>query len=185
MMMKILSHKTAIKRKRLSAPVRQLFEQNRLRGRVLDYGCGYGDDVRLLRRRGVDIVGYDPHHAPCDGTLLLPGFYDVVYCGYVLNVLPTLTERWQAVFAALACVKPPHGLLYLVVRSWREVALAAERSDDWKEYGDGWVTSASTFQTGFEDGELKQMVDAIPWAGVYVTNLRGRFQSMGANNNNG
>ena len=56
------SHKTAIKRNKLSAPMRYLSENNLLKGDLLDYGCGRGDDADLLSMDKYDppiVLSYD------------------------------------------------------------------------------------------------------------------------------
>lgn len=50
---------TAIKRTDLSVPVRYLLQHGLLKGRILDFGCGFGYDTDELKRRGYDITGYD------------------------------------------------------------------------------------------------------------------------------
>ena len=73
------SSSTAIKRGKPSAPAKWLVENGLVQGRVLDYGCGRGDDCEAY---GWD--GYDPEFCP-----LLPSQqYDTILCTYVLNVLP-------------------------------------------------------------------------------------------------
>lgn len=75
------AHKTAIKRGKASAPFKRILSKGFIpKGtRVLDYGCGRGDDVKHLR----GCEGYDPHWRKS-----LPiGKFDVVTCTYVLNVL--------------------------------------------------------------------------------------------------
>jgi len=77
------SHLTAKERDRPSFPTRKLLGLGHIEGRVLDYGCGHGADVDFLRKKGFDVVGYDPYYAPerPEGT------FDTVLCHYVLNVL--------------------------------------------------------------------------------------------------
>ena len=53
------AHLTAKERDRASFPLRWLAERGKLEGRVLDYGCGYGADVRYLERKGFEVTGYD------------------------------------------------------------------------------------------------------------------------------
>lgn len=78
-----LSWTTAIKRNRLSLPARYLLEHNLINGRVLDYGCGRGDDGYYLGQLGYDFYNYDPHWQSIKPT----GKFDTVLCTYVLNVL--------------------------------------------------------------------------------------------------
>lgn len=77
------SYKTAIRRNRLSLPCRWLLAHNLINGRVLDYGCGYGDDVAGLRYYGYDCTGFDPYYHPFPPL----GDFDTLLCTYVLNVL--------------------------------------------------------------------------------------------------
>ena len=57
------SHLTAIERTSLSFPARILKERKKLNGRVLDFGCGVGKDVEILKDQKFDIAGYDPERA--------------------------------------------------------------------------------------------------------------------------
>ena len=74
---------TAIKRTDLSLPVRYLLQYDLLKGRVLDFGCGFGYDTDELKRRGYDITGYDYYYRP----EYPEGKFDTIVCVYVLNVL--------------------------------------------------------------------------------------------------
>lgn len=75
------SHKTAIKRTKPSAPVQWLIKNEFLLPDVptLDYGCGKGD----IRYSHLPVVEYDPHFQPAEPA----GLYLQIYCGYVLNTL--------------------------------------------------------------------------------------------------
>jgi len=77
------SHLTAKEREKLSYPSRILFNQNRIEGSVLDFGCGHGKDVEELKGKGIDISGYDPHYQPNFPTEK----FDTIICHYVLNVI--------------------------------------------------------------------------------------------------
>ena len=60
---------------------------------VLDYGCGFGHLVKLLKGIGVDAVGYDPKmHAETERNLEYR--YDLLICREVLEhvTVPTLTS---------------------------------------------------------------------------------------------
>lgn len=88
------SYLTAIARKKLSAPVRWLLENGYIeQGYLLDYGCGKGDDVRLLNESLYypgGAYGWDPYHKT--PGWFCPDFaeyeWETVLCTYVLNVLP-------------------------------------------------------------------------------------------------
>jgi hypothetical protein len=72
------AHKTAIRRKAPSVPMRWLHCNNKLQGRALDYGCGRGYDADHYK-----LDKYDPHYYCMEPT----GEYDTVVCNYVLNVV--------------------------------------------------------------------------------------------------
>ena len=57
-----------------------------------DYGCGLGDDLRLLRSSGYQGAGWDPVHRPDDKLQAAP----VVNIGYVINVIEDPRERQEA-----------------------------------------------------------------------------------------
>lgn len=77
-------YQTAIKRKALSAPIRKLLQDCRLdlTRSILDYGCGRGDDARILSGHGATVEKYDPHYVPIKPHKM----FDQVLCTYVLNV---------------------------------------------------------------------------------------------------
>lgn len=77
------SHLTAIERVYLSAPAQFLLDKKLLQGKILDFGCGFGNDVKLLRQKGFDITGYDPYYFP----QYPQGKFDTIICFYILNVL--------------------------------------------------------------------------------------------------
>lgn len=104
---------TAINRSRASAPAQWLLQhRGMLRGRVLDFGCGRGADLRAFRAAGIDADGFDPHWGP--DTLPDCRAYDTITCTYVLNVIPRADRRevLQTIRASLA----PDGNAYIAVR---------------------------------------------------------------------
>ena len=101
---------TAISRKSISRPMSYLCSMGLLKGRVLDYGCGLGQDVERLADRGVNIHGYDPHHQPD----LTRGKFDTITCNYVLNVIDE-HER-LTVLAHIRTLLRKDGVAYITVR---------------------------------------------------------------------
>lgn len=83
------SYSTAISRSSPSAPLTLLEKMGLVKGRVLDYGCGRGDDGRYLMSKGISIDFYDPYWYP---ESLNYNLYDTILCTYVLNVLPKEDE---------------------------------------------------------------------------------------------
>ena len=104
------SHLTAIERTTLSYPARIVQKQRKLIGRILDFGCGIGKDVELLKQDGFDIVGYDPFYFPEMPTEK----FDTIICFYVLNVL--LPEEQAEVLMNVSSLLKPHGKAYFAVR---------------------------------------------------------------------
>ncbi|MFB2773502.1 bifunctional class I SAM-dependent methyltransferase/HIT family protein [Pelatocladus sp. BLCC-F211] len=104
------SHFTAIERVYLSVPTNFLLDKNLLQGKVLDFGCGFGNDVKLLRKKGFDITGYDPYYFPQYPT----DKFDTIICIYVLNVL--FSEEQASVLMEISHLLKPGGKAYYAVR---------------------------------------------------------------------
>jgi ATP adenylyltransferase len=104
------SHLTAKERDSISFPTRILHERGLLRGQVLDFGCGLGADVRILKKRGIDIVGYDKFYAPTYPQQQ----FDTIICIYVLNVL--FPDEQAQVFRQISELLKPGGHAYFAVR---------------------------------------------------------------------
>ncbi len=104
------SHLTAINREFLSFPAKYLLKHNLLRGKILDFGCGFGSDVKLLAKKSLDVVGYDPYYFP-DYPIQK---FDTIFCFYVLNVL--FSEFQEEVIMEVAQLLKPSGRAYFAVR---------------------------------------------------------------------
>jgi diadenosine tetraphosphate (Ap4A) HIT family hydrolase len=104
------SHLTAKERIYLSFPAQLLLEKNLLKGKVLDFGCGLGNDVQLLQKKGLDIAGYDPYYCPQYPTEK----FDTIICFYVLNVL--FSEEQSNVLMEVSHLLKPGGTAYYAVR---------------------------------------------------------------------
>lgn len=104
------SHLTAIERTSLSYPARIVLNQNKIIGKVLDYGCGIGKDVEILKNKGFLIVGYDPFYF----TTFPTEKFDTILCFYVLNVL--LPEEQAEVLMNVSSLLTPNGKAYFAVR---------------------------------------------------------------------
>ena len=104
------SYLTAIKRERVSYPTRILFQQEKIKGKVLDFGCGHGADVDFLRKQNLQAVGFDPFHLPKYPTEK----FDTIICHYVLNVL--MPKEQAFVLMAISELLKPNGTAYFTVR---------------------------------------------------------------------
>jgi DNA phosphorothioation-associated putative methyltransferase len=145
-------HLTAIVRNELSRPVRYAIEDGVLGPgqTVLDYGCGRGGDAERLTRQGVDCAAWDPVHRP-EGHRR-PS--DVVNLGYVINVIENPVERVDTLRTAWGLCR---GVLVVSVRTKTD-----QRDEDpGRPYEDGCMTRLGTFQKYYEQGELRDWVDAV------------------------
>lgn len=104
------NHLTAKERDRLSFPARILLNNDQIKGETLDFGCGFGKDVELLKRKGIKISGYDKHYFPEYPTQK----FDTILCFYVLNVL--LPEEQTEVLIEISRLLKSTGKAYFAVR---------------------------------------------------------------------
>ncbi|BAZ37232.1 hypothetical protein NIES4101_31530 [Calothrix sp. NIES-4101] len=104
------SHLTAIERVFLSSPAQFLLDKNLFIGNILDFGCGFGNDVKLLQKKGYDITAYDPYYFP----QYPQAKFDTIICFYVLNVL--FPEEQANVLMEVSYLLKPGGKAYFAVR---------------------------------------------------------------------
>ena len=144
-------HRTAIKRKKTSAPLRHLQQTHPdlLRGKVVDFGSGRGADCRAIKARC-----YDPNHPSASTRTTPKGAYDTVLMTYVINVLPP-EERAKAIRQAKKMVRKG-GTLVVATRSQADPGYRA--SMRWQKHGDGHAQ--------FQQGELKRFQKFYTQAGL-------------------
>ena len=145
----IARHRTAQRRTDLSSPLRHLMDLGFLDGSLtlFDYGCGRGDDLRLLKAMGVTAHGWDPVFLP-DGDHV-PA--DIVNLGFVLNVIEDASERSATLVSAYALARK-----VLVVSVM--LGYAAHRSQ-FTPHNDGVRTQRNTFQKYFAQDEFRTYVE--------------------------
>jgi len=165
----IARHRTALNRTDLSRPVRLALEDGLITQEtsVFDYGCGKGNDLRLLRSRGIRCNGWDPTYHPHNERT--PA--DVVNLGYVINVIEDPAERVAALRNAWTLTQK---LLAVSARLTLEAASGSQTP-----YEDGCLTGLGTFQKYFEQRELREWIDqslgasSVPAApGIFYPTLR-------------
>jgi DNA phosphorothioation-associated putative methyltransferase len=143
-------HKTAIGRSTLSRPVKLALADGLIDPEIplFDYGCGRGDDLRILSVMGYSGNGWDPAHRP--DAALEPA--SVVNLGYVVNVIEDPAERQQTLRRAWQLAER---VLIVSARLNAESSLMTEAA----AFADGYVTSRGTFQKLFEQHELRTWID--------------------------
>ena len=144
--------RTAIGRPDLSRPFKCAMGDGLIEpgARILDYGCGRGDDLRRLSALGYDTSGWDPVHR-ADGVR---DRSPVVNLGYVVNVIEDAGERREALLQAWA-------LTDRVLLVSARLSLDGRGLQNCRQYRDGCVTSRGTFQKFFEQQELRNWIDSI------------------------
>lgn len=160
----IARHKTAIRRPSFSLPIKCALRDGLLDSSktLFDYGCGHGQDLKLLSEMEIAANGWDPVFQPTHKKQ--PA--DVVNIGYVINVIENTEERAAALRNAWDLCEQ-----LLVVAVQVEFAAPAKEQT---EFSDGVLTSRGTFQKYYNQHELRSYLeselggDAIPAApGVF------------------
>ena len=144
----IVRHRTAIDRNKLSTPMQSLLRHDYFEGQytIFDYGCGKGDDLTILKENGIEASGWDPVYSPDEPKALS----DIVNLGFVINVIENPKERKETLLQAYEQTKK-----ILVVSAM----LGGDSiTSQFKEYGDGVVTSRNTFQKYYTQNELKNYI---------------------------
>lgn len=147
---KVPRHLTAPARTILSVPLRRAHTDKVLqRGMsIYDYGCGRGDDLKLLTKAGFRCIGYDPHWQPKFTHIQT----DLVNLGFVLNVIENPAEREQVLSQAWRLAKQ---VLVVAVRTKAMTPLAGELKID------GRITEHGTFQKFFTLDELVDLCTRV------------------------
>jgi DNA phosphorothioation-associated putative methyltransferase len=155
----ILRHKTAIRRYAHSKPVALALGHGLIGPgvSVFDFGCGFGEDVRLLADAGVQADGWDPFHRP--GVPLRPA--DCVNLGYVLNVIEDADERAETLRKAFDLAR---SLLIVSVR-------VDQALDGAPSYADGYLTNHGSFQKIYTQAEFREYLNSALGRRPYIAGL--------------
>ncbi|AFM12964.1 DNA phosphorothioation-associated putative methyltransferase [Turneriella parva] len=149
--MQILRHRTALLRRRFSGPVQLLLDDGLLTTQTsfFDYGCGYGEDVKFLKKMQFEAAGWDPHFAPEKPKKGA----QIVNLGYILNVIENAAERKETLKAAFDLSE---NLLVVAVMIRAAGPLVATEV----AFGDGILTSWHTFQKYFSPREFREYLES-------------------------
>ena len=146
---RIERERTALRRSALSAPGQILLKLGFLDGRysVFDYGCGHGDDLRILRRLNIAADGWDPVYKPHGQRQ--PS--DIVNLGFVLNVIENPDERSETLRTAFSLARK-----FLIA----SVMLGHQgRREQFDAFQDGIRTSRNTFQKYYTQDEFRSYLE--------------------------
>ena len=143
-------HRTAIKRRDLSLPIKCALRDSLIESgtSLFDYGCGRGGDIDLLKAKGFSASGWDPAYFPEN----IRQESDVVNLGYVINVIENPEERAASLRKAWELCRR-----LLIVSAQ---VIVPGRGHAQVEFGDGILTGRGTFQKYFGQVELKSFLEA-------------------------
>ena len=114
---------------------------------LFDYGCGRGDDLRLLAGMKVPATGWDPVFRPDSDRH--PA--DIVNLGFVLNVIEDAGERRETLKAAFALARKV--LVVSVMLGYQS------RREQFAVFEDGVRTQRNTFQKYYVQNEFRSYVE--------------------------
>lgn len=145
----IYRYKAAKTRTKLSPTIRAALASDIIKpgDTHLDYGCGKGNDVKLLSEVGIRSSGYDPYYFP---SLHLLSPANVVTLGFVLNVIECPVERDRTIAHAYS----------LAIKTLVVSAIVGTEKGATK-YGDGVITKWNTFEKYYGAAELRQHVETV------------------------
>jgi DNA phosphorothioation-associated putative methyltransferase len=155
----ILRHRTAIRRGAHSRPVSLALTHGLVGPDIsfFDYGCGLGEDVRLLKAGGIRAEGWDPYYLP--GTRVEAA--DCVNLGYVLNVIENQEERERTLRFA-----------YVLARRVLVVSVRVDQSlSSGTDFSDGLVTNSGSFQKIYTQNEFREYIQTVLGRKPYMCGL--------------
>jgi SAM-dependent methyltransferase/exonuclease III len=161
---KFFPYKTTIPRKHPSKIARVLINESILKKlavkRILDYGCGYGQDVYYYRQYGYKAEGYDTH-IDFGWSRIPHDKFDLVTLVFVANVLPNPQIRLTVINECKKFLRN-NGYLLIVSRSPMTIQREVENKK-WQKYNDGYISHPGkmTFQKGITEDEMMSYVNRL------------------------
>ena len=142
--------RTALSRTGLSSPMQHLLRYGFLDDRhsIFDYGCGRGDDLRMLERMNIPATGWDPVFRP--DTQRKPA--DIVNLGFVLNVIEDARERNATLKSAFQLAEK---ILVVSVMLGHQA-----KREQFDQYQDGVRTQRNTFQKYYAQDEFRAYLES-------------------------
>jgi len=172
------SEKTAVLRKQPSGPCKALYEDTLYLPEgctVLDFGCGYEDDVKFLKSKGYKVTGYDPYYNP-NTDLHISKKYELVMSNYVLGCIENIQERNNLIMFMWDRVQSG-GCLSIAVKS-KDYVYKASRKFNWTNHKDGWLTAEGVFHKGYNEDQLTVLVMNLPNVAFIETSTPNKFISV-------
>ncbi len=134
--------KTAIKRKEISKPLKELLKRGSLEGNktILDNGCGFGIDFNYLKQLNYEAYGFDKFQEKFNqNDFLLNNTYDVVLSTFVINTIDDKKEIEEYIKQAFAMTNKK---LIISVRMDKKAV-----KENWIQLEDGgYIKSLKTYQ---------------------------------------
>ena len=114
---------------------------------VFDFGCGRGDDLRLLTEMGIPAAGWDPVFRPDEEHQSA----DIVNLGFVLNVIENVDERRKTLKLSFSLARK---VLVVSVMLGYRAHLAK-----FATHKDGVRTQRDTFQKYYTQDEFRTYIE--------------------------
>ena len=122
------SYKTAITRKKFSAPMKWLMYEDLLDPGfhldLLDYGCGKGWDAMML-----GMSKYDPHFFPTKPD----GEYGIITCNYVINTMASSFDRMNLILD-IQNLLTDDGIAYITIRADKRNLNGITKTGSWQGF---------------------------------------------------
>lgn len=93
-----------------------LHRRGKIKCHALDYGSGRGDDADRL-----SMDKFDPHYTKGlivepNGQTVFHKYYDVITCNYVLNVIPSVSDRLNVLADIQSMLLDDSSRAYIAIR---------------------------------------------------------------------